>query len=178
MDPFHIWDNGLAVLRARWYLRRASLLGSNVRIWGRPLVKNYGTLIMGERVRLISTAATLELAVEAGARLEVGSRVFINYGCSIGACQLIRIGPNCRIGTHVIMIDNQFHRIEPERRDERPPSAPIVLEDNVWIGARAIVLPGVTIGTGSVVGAGSVVTRDIPPRSVAVGQPARVVRNL
>jgi acetyltransferase-like isoleucine patch superfamily enzyme len=55
-------------------------------------------------------------------------------------------------------------------------SKPIILEDDVWLGARVIVLKGVTIGQGAVIGAGSVVTRDIPPHSVAVGQPARVVK--
>jgi maltose O-acetyltransferase len=75
-------------------------------------------------------------------------------------------------------MDNDFHRLEPERRDERPLSAPIILEENVWLGARVIVLRGVTIGAGSAIGAGSVVTRDIPPRSLAVGAPAKVIRSL
>jgi maltose O-acetyltransferase len=75
-------------------------------------------------------------------------------------------------------MDNDFHRLEPERRQEKPPSSPIILEENVWLGARVIVLPGVTIGAGTVVGAGSVVTRSIPSRSVAVGVPARVVKSL
>ena len=57
-------------------------------------------------------------------------------------------------------------------------SGPIILEENVWLGARVIVLRGVTVGAGSVIGAGSVVTRDIPPRSVAAGLPARVIRAL
>ena len=135
-------------------------------------------MIIGNRVRLISNVATLELAVGPGATLEIGERVFINYGCSFGATQLIRIGPRCVIGTYVIMMDNDYHRLEPERRNERPPSAPIVLEENVWLGARVIVLRGVTIGAHSVIGAGSVVTRDIPPRTVAVGMPARVIKSL
>jgi len=75
-------------------------------------------------------------------------------------------------------MDNDFHRLEPERRNERPDSAPIILEDNVWLGARVIVLKGVTIGEGSVIGAGSVVTKDIPPRSLAVGMPAKVIKTL
>jgi maltose O-acetyltransferase len=68
--------------------------------------------------------------------------------------------------------------MEPERRNEMPASAPIVLEENVWIGIRAIVLRGVTIGQGSVIGAGSVVVNDVPPRSLAAGVPARVIRTL
>ncbi len=167
-----------AVARARFYLRRATLLGPRVRLWGRPLIHAYGNIVIGDRAKLVSTAATLELAAGAGATLDIGERCFINYGCSISASQLIRIGARSNIGTHAIIMDNGFHRLEPERRYEQPPSAPVVLEDNVWLGARVIVLPGVTIGTGSVIGAGSVVTKDIPPRSVAVGQPARVVRAL
>jgi maltose O-acetyltransferase len=75
-------------------------------------------------------------------------------------------------------MDNDFHRLEPERRNERPESKPIVLEDNVWLGGRVIVLAGVTIGEDSVIGAGSVVTSDIPPKVIAAGVPARVIRGL
>src|SRR5204862_7531416 len=121
---------------------------------------------------------TLDLAAHTYGTSPIGAGSFSNYGCSIAATQLIQIGPNCNIGTHVIMMDNDFHRIEPERRTERPPSAPIILEENVWLGARVIVLRGVKIGAGSVIAAVSVVARDIPPRSVAAGVPAKVIRSL
>ena len=91
---------------------------------------------------------------------------------------MISIGPRCAIGSHAIIIDNDFHTIDPERRYDVPPSEPIILEENVWLGARVIVLRGVTIGAHSVIGAGSVVTRNVPPRSVAVGLPARVVKSI
>jgi acetyltransferase-like isoleucine patch superfamily enzyme len=174
----HLVDNGAAVARAQWHLRSAERLGARVRLWGNPQITNSGRLLVGERVRLVSTIATLEIAVGPEGLLEIGDSVFINYGCSLGVTKSIKIGKNCSIGTHVIMMDNDFHRMEPERRNERPESRPIVLEDNVWLGARAIVLRGVTIGEGSVVGAGSVVTRDVPPRSVAAGVPAKVVKAL
>jgi acetyltransferase-like isoleucine patch superfamily enzyme len=149
-----------------------------VRLWGKPVVKNWnGQIIIGTNVRLNSTIATLEL-VAGGGRLEIGDSSFINYGCSISATQLVRIGKDCSIGTHSTLIDNDFHCIEPDRRNITPPSKPIILEDNVWLGSRVIVLRGVTIGEGSVVGAGSVVTRDIPPRSLAAGNPARVIRQI
>jgi maltose O-acetyltransferase len=125
----------------------------------------------------MSTVARTELATNGGL-LQLDEGVYINYGCSISASERVHIGPRCTIGTYVIIMDNDFHRLEPERRQERPPSKPIVLEENVWLGARVIVLPGVTIGAGSVVGAGSIVTRSIPARSVAVGSPARVVKSL
>jgi maltose O-acetyltransferase len=141
-------------------------------------VSVHGQLVIGERLRLVSTVARTELAVEEGGCLEIGDAVFINYGCSISASQLVRIGDECSIGTHVIIMDNDFHEVDPARRTERPASAPIILEENVWLGARVIVLKGVTIGRGSVIAAGSVVTRSVPPFSVAAGVPARVIRSL
>lgn len=165
-------------LRARWHLRHAAYVGPRVRLWGRPAVLVEGALIVADRVQLVSTLAPIELAAGVGARLEIGEGTYINYGCSIAALQHVQIGPRCHIGTYVQITDNNFHRLEPERRDERPPSRPVVLEENVWLGARVIVLPGVRVGAGSAVAAGSVVTKDIPPRSLAAGVPARVIRSL
>ena len=173
-----IWVNGRAVLGAKWYLRHATRVGTRVRVFGTPVIQNSGTLVVGDRVRLISTIATLEVSIGPEGTLEIGDQTFINYGTSIGATKHVRIGPRCNIGSHVMMIDNDFHRLEPERRLEVPPSAPIVLEENVWLGSRVIVLRGVTIGAHSAIGAGSVVVDDVPSRSLAVGVPARVIRSL
>ena len=177
-DLDHLIDQARGVAAARWHLRDAESLGPRCRIWGKPSVVLKGKLIVGERLQLMSTTWTTELWVGDRGVLEIGDRVFINYGCSIGATELIRIGSRCSLGTQVQIMDNDWHRLEPERRNERPLSRPIVLEDNVWLGTRVIVLGGVTIGEGSVVGAGSVVVDDIPARSLAVGMPARVVRAL
>lgn len=168
----------LPLLRAHWYLRGATSLGKRVRVWGNPWVENHGNLKIGNRVRIRSTVARIELYVDNLGSLEIGNGVFINYGTSIAASKSIQIGENCSLGTYVMIIDNHYHRLEPDRRYERPESLPVILECNVWLGGHVIVLPGVRIGEGSVVGAGSVVTRDIPPRSVAVGQPAKVIRTL
>ncbi|HET9953614.1 MAG TPA: hypothetical protein VFQ61_03875, partial [Polyangiaceae bacterium] len=126
--------NAQGVLNARLHLKTAELRGPGVRLWGRPEIRNEGTLIVGDRTRFISTVATLELAVGPGGMLDIGERCFINYGTSIAATRLVRIGAHCNIGTHVLMMDNDFHRLEPERRNEMPESAPIILEDNVWLG--------------------------------------------
>jgi acetyltransferase-like isoleucine patch superfamily enzyme len=166
-----------AVLSARWAFRHAEL-GAKVRLRGRPRVHNTGRLIIGDRARIVSTPHTLELAAIDGGVLAIGPQTFVNYGGSIAASRSVLIGARCLIGTHAIIMDNDFHRLEPERRYELPESRPIVIEDNVWIGARVIVLGGVTIGEGSCIGAGSVVAHDIPPRSLAVGVPARVIRAL
>jgi acetyltransferase-like isoleucine patch superfamily enzyme len=147
-------------------------------MWGKAAVHNDGTMVVGNRVRLVGSPVPLEFGVTQNARLTIGDNCFINYGTSIAATQSVSIGSGANIGTYVIIMDNDFHRIEPERRDERPPSKPVVIEDNVWIGARAIVLPGVTIGAGSVVAAGAVVAQDVPPRSIVGGVPARVIRSI
>jgi acetyltransferase-like isoleucine patch superfamily enzyme len=173
---FGMLNDAGAVLRARYYLRSAKALGPHVRLWGVPFVKNEGTLLIGDRVRLASTISTLELSVGPNGTMEIGDRVLINHGCSIGATKLVRIGERCNIGSQVILIDNAFHELDPDRRNEQPEPAPVILEANVWLAARVIVLPGVTIGTNSVVGAGSVVTRDIPPNVLAAGVPAKVIR--
>jgi acetyltransferase-like isoleucine patch superfamily enzyme len=172
------YDDGRAVIAARWFLRRATAVGARVRLRGWPRIANDGRMIIGQRVQLVSRPVRLELVAMKGGTLEIGERTLVNYGGSICAAASVRIGARCLIGTHAIIMDNDFHRIEPERRYEWPESRPIVIGDNVWIGARVIVLPGVTIGEGSCIAAGSVVVDDIPPRSLAVGVPARVIRTL
>jgi maltose O-acetyltransferase len=173
-----LWNNGLSAINARWGLRAADSIGARVRLAGRARVVNEGRMVIGQRVQIVSTIATTELVTGPEGTLDIGDRTFVNNGCSFGARQLVRIGPDCQIGPHVMILDNDYHRIEPERRLERPESRPVVLEENVWIGARAIILPGVTIGAGSCVGAGSVVRRDVPPRTFVAGVPAREVRSL
>lgn len=167
-----------AVVRARWALRNAKLLGPRIRLWGSPSILVEGQLEVGDRVRLVSKLAPLEIFVACGARMSIGASSFINHGTSIAALERVEIGESATIGPHCMILDNDFHRLEPARRQELPPSRPIVLGRNVWLGARVIVLPGVTIGDDTVVAAGSVVTRDLPPGVLAAGVPARVLRDL
>jgi acetyltransferase-like isoleucine patch superfamily enzyme len=162
-------------LAARYYLRACTQLGRYVRVVGRPLMQNSGTLIIGERTIIQSTTVRCELIAYAGGRLEIGPRTWIHYGCSIAAHELIHIGADCHIGPYTNIIDNAYHDIEDHLMT--PPSRPVVIGDNVWIGTRVIILPGVTIGDRAVIGAGAVVTKDVPPRSVAAGNPARVLRS-
>lgn len=178
-DLRYLTWQGKGLLGARWHLRHAAAIGERCRVWGRPhVIVERGDLVVGDRLQLMSITWATELWVGPTGRLEIGDEVFINNGCSIAATQLVRIGSRCNLGTHVQLMDNDWHRLEPDRRLERPPSRPIVLEDNVWLAASVLVLPGVTVGEGSVVGAGSVVIHDIPPSVLAVGVPARVVRRL
>lgn len=162
------------VVWSRWLLRRCAHVGRLPRIYGKLRLIAWGRITIGEKLLLMGTLVPSELVAQPGGVLEIGDNVFINYGVSISAHQRIRIGNRCQIGNWSILMDNDYHQIEDHGRPS--PSAPIILEDEVWLGARVIVLKGVTIGRGAVIGAGSVVTRDVPPRSLAVGAPARIVR--
>ncbi len=167
-----------AVLNAYVRLRQATHVGRGARVWGRPYISNEGTLIFGERVRISSIITPSEFVVAQSGRLEIGEHVFINRGATLSASHLIRIGAHSMIGIHSILMDNDLHHSDPDKRYAVPPSKPIIIEHHVWIGARVTILKGVTIGEYAVVGAGSVVTRDIPPYAVAAGNPAKIIRHL
>jgi maltose O-acetyltransferase len=118
------------------------------------------------------------LSVDYGEHLHVGARTFVNVNLTALDVAPIRIGADCQIGPNVQLL-TPTHPIDPEpRRDKLEAARPITIGDNVWLGGGVIVCPGVTIGENAVIGAGAVVTRDIPPNVVAVGNPARVVREI
>jgi maltose O-acetyltransferase len=168
----------LAVARAHWHLRKIDHIGRRVRLRGKPVIHADGSIVIHDRVQLVSDVARLELGTRSGGVLEIGARSLVNYGCSIAALARVTIGERCLIGTHCMIIDSAFHDVDPQRRLDPPVAEPITIGDNVWLGARVIVLPGVTIGENSVIGVGSVVTRDIPPNCLAFGVPAKVIRTL
>jgi maltose O-acetyltransferase len=118
------------------------------------------------------------LYVDYGSHITIGARCFANFGLVALDVAPITIGDDVQFGPNVQLL-TPTHPIEPEPRREKWEAAlPITIGDNVWIGGGAIVLPGVTIGDNTVVGAGAVVTKDLPPNVVAVGNPARVVKQL
>lgn len=115
-----------------------------------------------------------------GAEIRIGKKTRI-HGTCIHAYQSVIIGCNCLIAANCQILDGNGHDMSfasvENRINTTGASKPVVVEDNVWIGANSIVLPGVTIGHGSVISANSVVTKDIPPMVVAGGNPAVVIRN-
>ena len=127
-----------------------------------------------------------------GGRITVGSYTTIRYKTLVGSAVEVAIGNYCIISNNVIIMDNNNHPTDPKERIELCKSGfygdlwdwkhsekkPIVIEDNVWIGERAVILKGVTIGEGAVVGACSVVTKDVPAFTIVAGNPARVVKPL
>jgi acetyltransferase-like isoleucine patch superfamily enzyme len=168
-------------------------MAERVQIQGRPIVSLApGSRIqIGARCVLCSDSQINALGINhpvvlrtlrAGAEIMIGEDTGMSGG-AICAAGSIRIGAGCLIGANVTLADTDFHAINPaNRRYNRNPDEiavrPIVIEDNVFIGADVFVLKGVTIGRNSVIGAGSVVTRDVPANTIAAGNPARVVKRI
>jgi len=113
-----------------------------------------------------------------GYQIRVGARTFINFGLVALDVATITIGEDVQMGPNVQLL-TPTHPVEAEQRRAKWEAAkPITIANNVWLGGGVIILPGVTIGENTVVGAGAVVTKDLPANAVAVGNPARVIRTL
>jgi acetyltransferase-like isoleucine patch superfamily enzyme len=112
-----------------------------------------------------------------GVNIRVGSNVFINQACVLNDIGGIEIGDDVMVGPGAMLLTSG-HPLDPDRRRAQVVAAPIVIERNVWLGAGATVLQGVTVGADAVVAAGAVVTRDVPPRTLVAGVPARVLREI
>lgn len=118
------------------------------------------------------------LHVDYGSQIRVGARTFANFGLVALDVAPITIGDDVQIGPNVQLL-TPIHPLEAgPRRDKWEAAEPITIGDNVWLGGGVIVCPGVTIGANTVVGAGAVVTKDLPAGVLALGNPARVVREL
>lgn len=118
------------------------------------------------------------LQCDYGYQTTIGARTFANFGLVVLDVATVTIGDDVQMGPNVQLL-TATHPLEPgPRRDKWESAEPIVIGDNVWLGGGVIVCPGVTIGENTVVGAGSVVVKDLPPNVVAVGSPARVIREL
>lgn len=167
---------GAHLANARWELRACDEVGAGTRVEGKLYVRNRGEARIDEWCLFESTVTPTALLVHPGARLLIGARSYLNFGVCIEARREIVIGARCHLGQYVHVMDNDQHDVA--NHGDRPDSRPVVLEDDVWLGAHTVVLKGVTIGRGTTVGAGSVVTRSLPPRCVAAGAPARVIRHL
>lgn len=113
---------------------------------------------------------------DCGKNIRLGRHVFINSGCKFQDQGGITIGDDVLVG-HNCVIATLNHVMDPDKRGDMVP-APVKIEDKVWIGANVTILQGVTIGEGAIVAAGAVVNRDVPPRTVVGGIPARVIKEI
>jgi acetyltransferase-like isoleucine patch superfamily enzyme len=133
-----------------------------------PRVINNGGLIYAGSCQFYEG---VRLEIGRNAVLKIGNGTYLNRNTLIVAQTSIEIGNRCRIAWDVIIMDSDLHPIDGKIMENKP----VVLEDNVWIGCRSIILKGVRIGKGAIIAAGSVVTKDIPPYAIAGGVPAKVI---
>ncbi|MBN1414606.1 MAG: acyltransferase [Bacteroidales bacterium] len=164
-------------------------LGSKVIFMGIPYLRRYplSEITIGSRCFIRSDMASSLIGVNhrsilatlrKGAVLKIGNNVGVS-GTSIGAAVLIEIGNDVICGANTIITDCDWHPVDPLRRRESGDIAKqVIIEDNVWIGVNSIVLKGVRIGKNSVIGAASVVTRDIPPDTIAAGNPCKIIKRI
>jgi acetyltransferase-like isoleucine patch superfamily enzyme len=143
---------------------------------GKIRFKLDGAASFGSKFDIEAPLAGVLIRVAPGASLTVGDNCSLASGVQLEAWHDIRIGNSVLIGAFSTIFDDDRHDIEPGGAARY--RGPLVIEDNVWMPHHVTVLPGVTIGEGSVIGAYSVVSRDVPPYSFAAGSPARVIRKL
>lgn len=180
------------LLSGYWIVWRYRLkVKGRLRVIGFPVVKNKGTIILGAGVDLRSTPISTAMgvitpvilnAMEPDSIIRIGDFVGMS-GVVICCKKSITIGNRVRFGSGVVISDTDFHsmdyqvRASPEDASSAVAS-PVCIGDDCFVGARAIILKGVTIGARSIIGAGSVVVKDVPADTVVAGNPAREIRSL
>src|SRR3984957_6221437 len=178
----YTWSHGVAYyvkgdlaggVKAR--LSGAESFGRKPRIFGKVKFVPDGRLIIGDRFRAAGHRSQVTLLVSPGALLQLGDDVGINHGVEIEAWGEVRIGKNTILAPYVSILDHDRHEVQPGAQMYR---RPVVIGKNVWLCRHVCGMPGVTIGDGSVIGANSVVTKDIPAGVFAAGLPAKVIRQL
>lgn len=135
-----------------------------------PVIENLGKMQFSEQLCFRGHAYRTSLFTGPAGILEVGRDVFINQGVTLAAEERVEIGAHTKVAEFVMIADSAYHAVAPGKPAR---TSPIRIGRNVWIGSRAIILPGVSIGDHAAIGAGAVVTRDVAPRTVVGGVPAR-----
>jgi acetyltransferase-like isoleucine patch superfamily enzyme len=166
------WVYGKQRATADWHLRHCTSVGVQATILGHPTV-DATDMIVGDHFKIWSGPNRKTLVTGWG-KLRIGDRVFLNTGVFVSCVHEITIGNDVAIANDVYLTDSDSHGVEGRKVRE----APIRIGDGAWIGARAIILPGVTIGSRALVAAGAVVTRDVPNDTLVGGNPARLIREL
>jgi acetyltransferase-like isoleucine patch superfamily enzyme len=156
---------------ARWQLRHCTSVGTAATVLGNPRV-DATDLTIGDHFQIWS--AHRQTLITGWGRIRMGDRVFVNSGAVVFSASEIVIGNDVALANEAYLMDSDSHGVEGRPVKE----APIRIGDGTWIGARAMVLPGVTIGSRCLVAAGAVVSRDVPDDTLVAGNPARVVREL
>lgn len=159
-------------IKNRYYSKKFVEIGEGLKIKGWPIIHGKGKIYAGRNLRLHSAYNKVEIVIEKGGEIHFCDNVFINEGSKIICLKKINIGNNCMIGHQVFIIDTDYHGFD----GNGVITEPIEIGNNVWIGARVMVLKGVNIGDNSIIGAGSLVNKNIPSNSIFAGNPAKFIR--
>lgn len=166
------------VILTKTISRKARIIRFPIDIRGRKFIDFGTTLTTGVGCRF---EAFSDITVK---RLIFKNRVQVNDYVHISAMEKVEIGNDVLMASHIYISDNShgFYKGELQDTPELPPimrpyyTAPVIIEDNVWIGEGVVIMPGVRIGRGSIIGANSTVTKSIPPNCIAVGQPTKIIK--
>jgi lipopolysaccharide O-acetyltransferase len=176
------------ILKLGWCVLRCKLLDKRIRIIRRPFVlrgRKYVDFGKGLTTGHWCRFEVFPKNNDSSIRLKFGNNIQLNDFVHISVIDSVEIGDNCLLASHIYISDNSHGRYEGSENDSSPftPPAhreyitsPVKIGKNCWLGEGVIVMPGVTIGDGCIIGAHSVVKHDIPPASIAVGSPARIVK--
>jgi acetyltransferase-like isoleucine patch superfamily enzyme len=161
-------------LRALALRLRGARVGAKSSIGPRLVVRGASRISLGSRVE-IEHDVYLKL-VSTEARLTIGDFSFIGRGCEIDVAASVAIGAHTLLAPNVFVTDHAHNHARGLLHDQQgASSAPVVIGDDAWIGASAVILAGVTIGNGAIVGAGAVVTKSVEPNAIVAGVPARQI---
>ena len=169
------------ILRSLWLKNFIGKCGKKVFFGDDIIMINHHNMIIGDNV--VIDDSCMITPIEDGV-IDIKSNCHIGRFCHITALKRITLGENCLLGQHVTITDNSHGDITFEAMSTPPNQRPITsrggitIGKNVWIGENAVILQDITFGDGCIIGAGSIVTKDIPAYSVAVGNPARVIKQL
>lgn len=173
----------------RWYFRAKKIeYGLNLNVIGNMSIYGKGNIKIGNNFMMTNDCNVNPISSNIKGTFYTEENAFVSIGDNVGmsATRLwiskrLTIGNNVKIGACTLLIDTDSHPIDYNIRrtsNEGTKASPITIEDDVWIGAHSIILKGVTIGARSIIGAGSVVTKDIPCDCIAAGNPCKVIKNL
>jgi acetyltransferase-like isoleucine patch superfamily enzyme len=160
-------------LRGLWFSRKFSKSGILVVSEGYPSPKifNEGGEIFSENCQFYSG---VRIEIGKNAIVKIGNGTYINRNSLIVSHKQIEIGKDCKISWDVIIMDTDQHAIPGTATEDKP----VIIEDGVWIGCRSIILKGVRIGTGAIIAAGAIVTKNVAPHTLVGGVPARLLLEL
>jgi acetyltransferase-like isoleucine patch superfamily enzyme len=155
-------------------------VGKGIEMEEVPVVTGHVNIYLGDEVRLSGISTISPGRIFAEPEFRVGNRTFIGSGCVFSVAKSISIGDDVLIAAGCNISDYSAHPVNPDKRiagEQVPPEdvRPVRIEDKAWLGRNVTVLPGVTVGEGAVVGAAAVVTKDVPPGHICVGNPGRLL---